>query len=197
MDESDIDVLKMIAAHERDIGSFIQRIEELKTKYEQGFRSDVPNAVVLSTVHSSKGLEYDTAYMVDVYDGRFPSSKKDPFSRSKDNAGGEQEERRIFYVGITRAKNKLVLINIENKHSHYLAEMFPSEYVYKREETVRDFSAVNNSFARSCAPNMNNIPTTEKRPKQEFPYYEAAVQRKRELRNERIKKENERWQKQE
>ena len=177
---ADVDVLKMIAVHEHDIGSFIQRIEELKTKYEQGFSSDDPNAVVLSTVHSSKGLEYDTVYMVDVYDGRFPSSKRDPFSRSKDNANGEQEERRIFYVGITRAENELILINIENKFSAYLKEMFPSEYVYSSEPVLREKAVSYNSSPQKAAAASSVTVISRERPEPAYPHYDAAVKRKRE-----------------
>lgn len=75
-------------------------------------------------------------YMVDVYDGRFPSSRPNVFSRSKDNADGEQEERRLFYVGITRAKNNLNLFSISNRPSSYVEELFP-EIQEKREEEKR------------------------------------------------------------
>ena len=190
LDESDIGVLKMIASHERDIGSFIQRIEELKAKYEQGFRSDDPNAVVLSTIHSSKGLEYDTVYIVDVYDGRFPSSMKNTFSRSKDSADGEQEERRMFYVGITRAQNKLVLINIENRPSEYLAEMFPSEYVFIEDIPDRDLPAADISSAQSRVSGSNDVVVIKSRSAQTFPNYEAAVKRNMERRKqEKLDKE--------
>ncbi len=190
LDESDIDILKMIAAHEQNIGSFIKRIEELKAKYEQGFVSDDPNAVVLSTVHSSKGLEYDTVYIVDVYDGRFPSSMKNTFSRSKDSADGEQEERRMFYVGITRAQNKLVLINIENRPSEYLAEMFPSEYVYIEDIPDRDLPAADISSAQRRVSGSNDVFVIKSRSAQTFPNYEAAVKRNMERRKqEKLDKE--------
>ena len=90
--------------------------------------------VVLSTIHSSKGLEYDSVYMVDVYDGRFPSSRPNIFSRSKDNADGAMEERRLFYVGITRAKNYLHLFGIRNKPSSFIDELFPEEKTRRQKE---------------------------------------------------------------
>lgn len=58
--------------------------------------------VVLSTVHQAKGLEWKIVFMIGLNDGRFPSSK------SLKN-GDEEEERRLFYVGATRAKETLYL----------------------------------------------------------------------------------------
>ncbi len=63
--------------------------------------------------------------MIDTYDGRFPSSHPNIFSRSKDNADGEQEERRLFYVGITRAKNRLFIMQMSDRRSSYISELFP------------------------------------------------------------------------
>jgi DNA helicase-2/ATP-dependent DNA helicase PcrA len=58
--------------------------------------------VVLSTIHQAKGLEWDVVFIVGMNDGRFPSAKS---LRNDD----EEEERRLFYVGATRAKGTLYL----------------------------------------------------------------------------------------
>ncbi len=58
--------------------------------------------VVLSTVHQAKGLEWGTVFMIGLNDGKFPSAK----SLKNDD---EEEERRLFYVGVTRAKDALYL----------------------------------------------------------------------------------------
>jgi DNA helicase II / ATP-dependent DNA helicase PcrA len=57
----------------------------------------------LSTIHQAKGLEFDVVFVIMLCDGLFPSS------RSLDSAEGEEEERRLMYVAITRARNELYL----------------------------------------------------------------------------------------
>ncbi len=57
----------------------------------------------LSTVHQAKGLEFDVVFVMMLCDGMFPSS------RSAESPDGEEEERRLFYVAITRAKDELYL----------------------------------------------------------------------------------------
>jgi DNA helicase-2/ATP-dependent DNA helicase PcrA len=57
----------------------------------------------LSTIHQAKGLEFDVVFVIMLCDGLFPSA------RSMVSTEGEEEERRLFYVAITRAKNELYL----------------------------------------------------------------------------------------
>lgn len=57
----------------------------------------------LSTIHQAKGLEFDVVFVIMLCDGLFPSA------RSLESAEGEEEERRLFYVAVTRAKNELYL----------------------------------------------------------------------------------------
>ncbi|HYQ47712.1 MAG TPA: ATP-dependent helicase, partial [Thermodesulfovibrionales bacterium] len=58
--------------------------------------------VILSTVHQAKGLEWGVVFMIGLNDGKFPSAK----SLKNDD---EEEERRLFYVGVTRTKESLYL----------------------------------------------------------------------------------------
>jgi len=57
----------------------------------------------LSTIHQAKGLEFDVVFVIMLCDGLFPSN------RSLDTTEGEEEERRLFYVAVTRARNELYL----------------------------------------------------------------------------------------
>ena len=60
--------------------------------------------VSLSTIHSSKGLEFDRVILIDVFNGILPSIRND---KEQDE---EEEEVRLFYVGATRAKHKLDIV---------------------------------------------------------------------------------------
>jgi DNA helicase-2/ATP-dependent DNA helicase PcrA len=59
--------------------------------------------IKLSTIHQAKGLEFDVVFVIMMCDGLFPSG------RSMESLDGEEEERRLFYVAITRARNELYL----------------------------------------------------------------------------------------
>ena len=63
----------------------------------------VSGKVVLSTIHQAKGLEWEAVFMINLANGSFPSE------RSSREARGLEEERRLFYVAVTRAKRKLFL----------------------------------------------------------------------------------------
>jgi DNA helicase-2/ATP-dependent DNA helicase PcrA len=66
-------------------------------------RSNDDERVRLSTIHQAKGLEFDVVFVIMLSDGLFPSA------RSLVSQEGEEEERRLFYVAITRARNELYL----------------------------------------------------------------------------------------
>jgi len=64
---------------------------------------DDTEKIKLSTIHQAKGLEFEIVFVIMLCDGLFPSA------RSTESNDGEEEERRLFYVSITRAKNELYL----------------------------------------------------------------------------------------
>ena len=84
--------------------------------------------VNLLTVHASKGLEFKEVYIIDMMEGRFPNIK---LSRP---AGGIEEERRLFYVAVTRAKDRLCFAYAKNdriKNIEYEPSRFLIEAGYK------------------------------------------------------------------
>jgi DNA helicase II / ATP-dependent DNA helicase PcrA len=70
---------------------------------DQQSREDDHERIRLSTIHQAKGLEFRVVFVIMLCDGLFPSA------RSIDNPEGEEEERRLFYVAVTRAKDELYL----------------------------------------------------------------------------------------
>jgi len=82
------------------------------------------NVPTLLTLHAAKGLEFGAVFIVGLDDGILPHS------RSFDDPESMEEERRLFYVGITRAKDKLYLIrSIQRGGRGSQEETFPSRYL--------------------------------------------------------------------
>ncbi len=134
---------------------FIERMEYLSQVLGNGVIND-DKRVTLPTVHTSKGKEFDSVYLIDVYDGRFPTSNRNYFNGSKDYDDNEQNERRLFYVALTRAKTNLSIFKIKNKKSSYIEELFPSE----KKEIERKAIPENYKYYRRGLIN-NNIMSTE------------------------------------
>lgn len=85
--------------------------EQLKENAKQ--KKDNPNAVTLSTLHSAKGLEFAVVFLIDANEGIMPYKKA---ILDKDM----EEERRLFYVGMTRAKDKLFICSTKSVHNRVL-----------------------------------------------------------------------------
>ncbi len=90
-------LLLELGTHYNDLDRFVNAMVLGGSELSEG------NGVNLLTVHASKGLEFREVYVVDLMDNRFPNRKL--MSRG----GSIEEERRLFYVAVTRAKDKLFL----------------------------------------------------------------------------------------
>jgi DNA helicase-2/ATP-dependent DNA helicase PcrA len=77
-------------------------LTNVEAEDDQAAKEDTEK-IKLSTIHQAKGLEFDVVFTIMLCDGLFPSA------RSMESAEGEEEERRLFYVAITRARNELYL----------------------------------------------------------------------------------------
>ena len=136
IDDNKLFILKMLSKNEPTIEGFLGRLEELRqilTDSEINYKSKL----ILSTIHSSKGLEYDTVYLMDVINGVFPSKIISFKSASPKEKRDYEEERRIFYVGITRAKDKLCIFKYGDESSIFVSEINPEEKPAKKEKVKR------------------------------------------------------------
>ena len=121
LDAGKIDILRLLARREKDAQSLLRRIDELRDVVAQ--HENDPNCpLILSTVHSSKGLEYESVYLLDVMDGILPTKCEYELKTEEDRRQYE-EERRIYYVAMTRAKNALYLFESQKDASAFTAEI--------------------------------------------------------------------------
>lgn len=118
-----IEILQILGSREDSMAGLLQRLRELQdilTRKETDYSCNF----ILSTIHASKGLEYDTVYLMDVTDGILPaqmiSSSLNMYGDGKISAEERktyEEERRLFYVGATRAKFELYVFTTGKPHS--------------------------------------------------------------------------------
>ncbi|MCB9154501.1 MAG: UvrD-helicase domain-containing protein [Caldilineae bacterium] len=100
------------------LGTFLEEIALVSDLDEtpDTVQQEVPT---LMTLHTAKGLEFPVVFIVGMEEGVFPHS------RSKDDPDGLQEERRLAYVGITRAKRLLYLVHAFRRTLYGNTEMYP------------------------------------------------------------------------
>lgn len=107
MNANKLEIVKMIGSREDSPEKLLERLKELE-RIIRGKKEERECRFILSTMHASKGLEYDTVYLLDVVDGILPEKVLTSMNTaSKEEIGVYEEERRLFYVGVTRAKNQL------------------------------------------------------------------------------------------
>lgn len=111
--KSIISNIKIIAEETKSIPEFLEKFNKLHKSIEDSKFNKGKNAVHLSTIHSAKGLEFEEVYMIDLVDGELPSSTTIE-AYNEGNFNPLEEERRLFYVGMTRAKTYLDIITLDS-----------------------------------------------------------------------------------
>lgn len=105
------DLIKYLSKDLKTFDEFIEKLDNLKELLKNASNSN--SNISISTIHSAKGLEYDNVFIMDLIDGEFPQ-------KSILNSFDEkllEEERRLFYVAMTRARKRLFLFTIKERNN--------------------------------------------------------------------------------
>lgn len=121
MDRAKLAVLEMLGAQEPTPRRLLRRLAELRTIVQEHVTP--PGCkFLLSTIHSAKGLEYDRVILLDVLDGILPA-KPELCCRTPAETRQYEEDRRLFYVAMTRARQELVLFDCTAERSSFAQEV--------------------------------------------------------------------------
>ena len=134
----DLDQLAVFARQFKDVHEFLSQLALISNVDAEAAPAQTSDkeAVNLSTVHQAKGLEFQTVFVIWLTDGMFPSS------RSLDTRDALEEERRLFYVAITRARDELYLTYPQMRLSGGYGDVFqrPSRFLQEiPNELVEDW----------------------------------------------------------
>ena len=128
--------------------SFLQSISLYTDTTSDDFKNKDENAVSLMTIHFAKGTEYKVVFIVGMYEGTFPNNRCE----------GNEEERRIAFVGFTRAKEHLYLcsshgvsFNGSDEPSSFISEINPSS-IEKKKSSLSSNSNADLSWFDSQKP---------------------------------------------
>lgn len=116
--------------------------------------ADEDEHVVLSSVHQAKGLEWRDVFLIWAADGRFPSA------RSLRDIEGEEEERRLFYVALTRAQDELYVCFplLESDRSRQSIVQRPSRFVTEVPRDLFEIWNVDEELAALEEPDLASLP---------------------------------------
>jgi DNA helicase-2/ATP-dependent DNA helicase PcrA len=154
------------------LGGFVDRLSLLSEVDESEGAADA--RVILMTMHAAKGLEFPVVVMAGLEEGLFPHS------RSADEQAELEEERRLCYVGMTRARRKLVLTGASRRRwygdyraaqpSRFIDEV-PAELMERVEPRVPSFYQQNSSSGFEFRANPYRRPRGPERVREETPSY--------------------------
>ncbi|MFL5873036.1 MAG: ATP-dependent helicase [Solirubrobacterales bacterium] len=142
---------------ESEISPLEEYLQQISLYSEQDGLRDEQELVTLMTLHNAKGLEYDTVFIVGCEEGAFPHMRAL-------EEGGEEEERRLCYVGITRARKRLYMTWARERRLFGRAERnLPSRFV---DEVPSELTESHSTAARSLGTSWSTSVTSEVTPAQ-------------------------------
>ena len=142
---------------ESEISPLEEYLQQISLYSEQDGLRDEQELVTLMTLHNAKGLEYDTVFIVGCEEGAFPHMRAL-------EEGGEEEERRLCYVGITRARKRLYMTWARERRLFGRAERnLPSRFV---DELPSELTESHSTAARSLGTSWSTSVSSEVTPAQ-------------------------------
>jgi DNA helicase-2/ATP-dependent DNA helicase PcrA len=131
----DLEQLALFADGYPDVNTFLSEVTLLNDLSGEDAVAGPPDEMVtLSTVHQAKGIEWRAVFVIWLAEGRFPSFRMDD----------EEEERRLFYVAVTRARDRLFLVRPKIARDRYRVDTIldPSRFLSELPLDVRELTTV-------------------------------------------------------
>ena len=140
-----------------ELSDFIQAISLMTSEESPDSELDSTDFVTLMTVHNAKGLEFPVVFLTGMEEDIFPHKL------SVDTEEGVEEERRLCYVGITRAKEKLFITSAELRRSFYGSEYKqPSRFLAELPQEVLELKRFFSNGFRSSTDSLSSDSFTPK-----------------------------------
>ena len=164
------DVLVLLGRNVKTIKEYVPYINDLREKIAS-YENKSNALLTLSTIHSAKGMEFKNVIILDAYEGVIPKTPLDAVEENDDKKDLYQEERRLFYVAMTRARDRLSVVRLSNERCSFVDELFGTEQreqcplrvlpEKRNKETVLIFpyiSASKSSTVSETAETEENLP---------------------------------------
>ena len=116
--------LEILTQYVQNISELEGYFDRLKNEIEQASNSSHFAQLTLSTIHSAKGMEFHNVIILDVNDRFIPHCTPSDIEENEDKKDLYQEERRLFYVAMTRAKDNLYIAHVTQTDSCFVNELF-------------------------------------------------------------------------
>ena len=113
--------LESSATNFKTIKEYLDHIDRVKSEVVGNKNKDQGDGVIFTTMHSAKGLEFKNVYIIGVNEGTIPHEKSYDLDDDKKKDEQIEEERRLMYVAITRAEDKLCISSPQNKYGRKVA----------------------------------------------------------------------------
>ncbi|NBW32949.1 MAG: ATP-dependent DNA helicase, partial [Cytophagia bacterium] len=140
---------EVIPGDDRSLGAFLQHIS-LLTSMDQDNDPEDRDYVSLMTVHQAKGLEFEEVFVVGMEEDLFPSAM------ARDSRADLEEERRLFYVALTRARKRLVLSYALTRFRHgSLCYGEPSRFLFEIDKAFLAQPALLRSGSSASMPSTS------------------------------------------